>query len=82
MVYNQLYVMVDNMIIEANIVIREMFCNVVLFVFSLYQNNMFLTSANNIIEHQLMAQSNKNQIASEIVLIVLNIIIFFLSFTW
>ena len=81
MLYNQLYVIIENMIIEKSKIISEIFCSVVLDFLSLYQIIIFLISANIIIEHQLKAHNRKNQIASEIVLIVLNINIFFLVFT-
>ena len=81
MLYNQLYVMIENTIIEKNRIIKEMLCNGALDFFSSYQNSMFLMRANIIIEHQLKAHNNKNQIASEIQLMVLNINIFFLVFT-
>ena len=81
MLCNQLYVIIENTIIEKNKIMKEMLCNCVLDFFSSYQNSMFLMRANIIIEHQLKAHSNKNQIVSEIQLIVLNINIFFLVFT-
>ena len=82
MLYNQSYVIIENIIIEKNRIIKEILCNVVLDFLSLYQNIIFLTRANIIIEHQLKAHNNKNQIASEIQLMVLNTNIFFLVFTW
>ena len=81
MLYIQSYVIIENMIIEKSKTIKETFCNVILDFFSLCQNMIFLISANTIIEHQLKAHNRKNQIASEIILMVLNINIFFLVFT-
>ena len=81
MLCNQSYVIMENIIMAKNKIIKEILCNVVLGFLSLYQNSIFLTRANIIIEHQLNADNNKNQSASETQLMVLNINIFFLVFT-